>query len=247
MKETPVISKVSTQEYSPNNVFFCPEESYLYSQCIEKLILNHCTGKDSIVEFGTGEGSPIIRCLMNGNFEGLIQGHELNYLSYKQAQSRISQYRLKDRYIIHNNCFFENADKSANYLIANPPYLPAPDNEIYMPTLHGGLDGANITNRLLTMNYENALLMLSSYSNPIEVVNYSLSLGYKIVDFIASPLRFGYYSSEPKVIETITKLRKDFKAFYSENVYLLAGVLFKRNSYDNDLSSDFLKIITSLH
>ncbi len=30
-------------------------------------------------------------------------------------------------------------------LIANPPYIAAPDDDILMPALHGGIDGAVLT------------------------------------------------------------------------------------------------------
>lgn len=47
---------------------------------------------------------------------------------------------------IHNSCFFKGVqDIPASCLIANPPYIPAPDNNILMPALHGGEDGANLT------------------------------------------------------------------------------------------------------
>ena len=41
-------------------------------------------------------------------------------------------------------------DIPASCLIANPPYIPAPDDNILMPALYGGEDGANLT-RVNTM------------------------------------------------------------------------------------------------
>lgn len=47
---------------------------------------------------------------------------------------------------IHNSCFFKGMTEiPASCLIANPPYIPAPDNKILMPALYGGVDGANLT------------------------------------------------------------------------------------------------------
>lgn len=52
---------------------------------------------------------------------------------------------------IHNSCFFQGMhDIPASCLIANPPYIPAPDNNILMPALHGGVDGANLTRVSIT-------------------------------------------------------------------------------------------------
>jgi methylase of polypeptide subunit release factors len=244
---SPVISSKDVKSYSPNDVFFCPEESQFYSQCLEKLVLNYCTPLNSIVEFGTGDGSPVINCLLKTQFNGSIHGFELNAASCELARSRVEQYQLKSKYTIHNKCFFEHSPSSADYLIANPPYLPAPDADLYMPSLHGGTDGATITKRLLSLGYKNVLLMISAYSNPIETVEYAIAQGYQIVDFMISPLKFGYYSCEPKVKNTIAELRKKRKAFYSQNIYFLAGALLRqKDSADVDLSAEFLKVMTVL-
>lgn len=243
----PVAIDHPIKSYSPNEVFFCPEESQFYSQCLEKMVVNQCTSLDSVIEFGAGDGSPVISCLLKAKFEGYIQGYELNAAACELALSRIKQYRLDRKYTIHNRCFFEHAPSEANYLIANPPYLPAPDDDLYMPALHGGTDGAEITRQLLSMDCENVLLMISAYSNPTETIEYANEQGYDVADFMISPLQFGYYSCEPKVRNTIAELRKNRKAFYSEKIYFLAGVLFKKkDSSDLDLSHELLKVMTAL-
>jgi hypothetical protein len=91
------------------------------------------------------------------------------------------------------------------------------------------------------------MLMISAYSNPVETIEYALNQGYQVVDFMISPLTFGYYSCEPKVKKRISELRKNRKAFYSQNIYFLAGVLFKkRDSSSMDLSVELLKVMTAL-
>jgi hypothetical protein len=240
-------NQTSTASYSPNDVFFCPEESQFYSQCLEKMVVNPCTFPASIAEFGTGDGSPVINCLLKTRFHGSIQGYELNSAACEVAQSRIEQYRLKNKYVVHNKCFFKHHPTDATYLISNPPYIPAPDDDLYMPSLHGGTDGSTITRRLLELDFDNVLLMISAYSNPVETVEYAIAHGYHVSDFMISPLKFGYYSCEPKVRNTIAQLREKQQAFYSENIYFLAGVLFKRNDRSSaDLSAEFLKVMTAL-
>ena len=88
--------------------------------------------------------------------------------------------------------------------------------------------------------------MVSSYSNPQSLIEYAISQGYSTGNFIISPLNFGYYSSEPKVKSTISQMQKSGLAFYSENIYLLAGVLFTRNQTTVDLSSELIQVMTSL-
>ncbi|MEY4517645.1 MAG: hypothetical protein RLZZ499_244 [Cyanobacteriota bacterium] len=247
MKEVVLTSNQTVESYSPNEVFFCPEESQFYSQCLEKMVLSQCTPTDILVEFGAGDGSPVINCLLKNNCHGFIHGFELKSAACEIAHSRIEQYQLKDKYIIHNQCFFEYAPADASYLIANPPYLPAPDDNLYMPSLHGGADGSTITKQLLSLGYENVLLMISAYSNPVDTVDYAIAQGYQVVDFMISPLKFGYYSREPKVKDTILELKKNCQAFYSQNIYFLAGVLFKKkNNSHLNLSAEFLKVMTAL-
>lgn len=238
---------------SPQEVFFCPEESHFYSQCLEKMVLNQCSPADRVVEFGSGDGSPVIHSLLRARFQGVIYGYELNPKACQLAQTRVVQYDLEHQYIIRNQCFFEGFKQiSANYLISNPPYLPAPDNDICMPALHGGTDGANITKQLFTLGCDRVLSLISAYSNPVGTIEYALSQGYQVIDFMVSPLKFGYYSSETKVKNTIMELQRDGKAFYSSNIYLLAGVLFKkrsRGSMDSfaDLSAELLQVMMALN
>jgi methylase of polypeptide subunit release factors len=249
MKEALLVAEKAMELYSPNQVFFCPEESHFYSQCLEKLVFNRCTSEELVIEFGAGDGSPVINALLKAPFKGKIHGYELNSSACEVARSKVKQYQLTQKYTIHNTCFFKGFQSTfPSYLIANPPYIPALDNNIYMPSLHGGTDGATITKQLLSMNCDNALLMISGYSNPKETLEYALAQGYKVVDFMISPLQFGYYSSEPKVKNRIAELRKQNRAFYSQNIYFLAGVLFKKHhtSSEPDLSAELIKVMTVL-
>lgn len=228
-------------------VFFCPEESNFYSHCLETLVFKNCFNSESIVEFGSGDGSPVIKSLLRSEFDGIVHGFELNSLACQVANSKIKESKLGDRYIIHNCCLFNSAKIDASYLISNPPYLPALNNQIYQPLLHGGIEGITVTKKLLSLNYQNVLVLVSSYSNPQGLVNYALENGYCVSDFAISPLQFGYYSSEPKVKSRIQELRQRNRAFYSQNIYLLAGVLFtKESASKDDLSTELVKLMTAL-
>lgn len=228
------------------DVFYCPEESDFYSQCIKELVLKQCKKSEIIVEFGSGDGTPVINSLLETEFKGKIYGFELNESAYEVAKSNVRKYQLDSKYIVQNQSFFSSLNKNAEYLISNPPYLPAIDNQIYQPLLHGGVDGSDIARKLLSLNYENVLLMVSSYSNPQSLVECAKSNDYSTGNFIITPLNFGYYSSEPKVKSAISEMQKKGLAFYSENIYLLAGVLFTRNQVTVDLSSELIQIMTSL-
>ena len=75
----------------------------------------------------------------------------------------------------------------------------------------------------------------------------SLEQGYYISKFLVSPLEFGYYSSEQKVRNTIAQMREKNMAFYLQNIYLLAGVLFqKQRQAPYDLSNELFQSMTSV-
>ncbi len=229
------------------DIFFCPEESKFYSHCLETLVLNQCEHSESIIEFGSGDGSPVINSLLRTTFNGLIHGFELNTSAWKAANLVIEEYNLCDQYVIHNQSFFDASKPEAGYLVSNPPYLPAPDDDIYLPALRGGTDGSTLTKKLLSLDYENVLLMISSFSDPEGTINHARKQGYYISDFVVVPLPFGYYSSEPKVKNTIKELRENNKAFYSEQIYFLAGVVFKkRQKSKTDLSNELVQVMTAL-
>lgn len=237
----------TVESFTEDEVFFCPEESYFYSYCLERFVLSACSSQDQVIEFGCGDGTPVIQSLTRNFFPGLIHGYELNPSACLVANSRIEKYRLTNRYHVHNESFFDAAKPKAQYLIANPPYLPAPDDDICLPALRGGCDGSGITCQLLTLDVPSVLLMISSYSNPVDTIRHAIANGYYVADFIVSPLQFGYYSSEPKVKDTIHQLQRDRRAFFSNNIYFLAGVLFrKQHRTAIDLSEEFIKVMTAL-
>ena len=236
----------SVQDFTQNEVFLCAEESHFYSHCLERLVFPDCTESDFVVEFGCGDGSPVINALTRSTFRSVIYGYELNPSAYDVACSRAEQRGLSGKYVIQNQSFFDSQRPKAQYLIANPPYLPAIDNQIRMPLLHGGTDGATLTNRLLTLDYPSVMTLISSYSNPVGTITHALEQGYRVADFMVTPLPFGYYSSEPKVKHQIEALHRDRKAFYSNNIYFLAGVLFQKDENRSDLSTELIQVMTAL-
>ncbi|KAG2454859.1 hypothetical protein HYH02_000690 [Chlamydomonas schloesseri] len=187
-----------------------------------------------VVEFGTGDGTPVVNALMKTKFDGVVHGFELNPTSAELAREHAAAFGLQDRYQVHTGCFYAGTRSpgspaaGAGCLVSNPPYLPAPDADILMPELHGGSDGAGLTRDLLSLRYPYAMLLVASYSNPAAVLRHAAAAGYRVVDFLVTPLPFGTYSSQPKVRNWIAAMRARGEAFYSGNTYLLAGVLFER-------------------
>ncbi|KIZ04858.1 hypothetical protein MNEG_3105 [Monoraphidium neglectum] len=247
--------------YAPDEVFVCPEESSCYSQALEKLVFGRPDAPETVVEFGAGDGAPVISALLKTPYDGACTAFELNASAAQVARSRAQQFGLGSRYEVRTGCFFEGAashlealspEDDSSCLISNPPYLPARDPEgLLMPALYGGRDGAELTRQLLSLGFPRAMMLVSAYSNPVSVLRHAAKEGYGVYDFSAWPLPFGTYSSQPEVRQWISEMKRRGEAFYSERsgMYLIAGVLFRKRSSDDDwpdLSADVLRVLTAL-
>lgn len=51
----------------------------------------------------------------------------------------------------------------------------------------------------MSLGLDKAMLLISSYSNPVETLEHARSEGYILRDFMLTSMPFGTYSSEPKV------------------------------------------------
>src|SRR5438309_1560963 len=76
-------------------------------------------------------------------------------------------------------------------VIANPPYIPAPDRDILMPELWGGPTGNDLALQLLKAGYDNVIVAVPSYSDPLTTLRTATDLGYRVVNFLAMGLDFG--------------------------------------------------------
>jgi hypothetical protein len=88
----------------------------------------------TIVEFGAGDGSPVISALLKSARAPAdmptVHAYEISPAAAALAAARAGAAGLQDAYVVHNGCFWGGAVRegrpAAQCLIANPPYLPAP-------------------------------------------------------------------------------------------------------------------------
>ena len=114
-------------------------------------------------------------------------------------------------------------------VISNPPYIPAPDRDILMPELWGGVYGNDLMLQLLKAGYDNVISAVASYSDPGTTVRTAADLGYRVANFLAMGLDFGPYSNEPKVRDHIRRLCAEGRGWASDDGYMVAVALFTRN------------------
>jgi hypothetical protein len=203
--------------------------------------------REGVVELGTGDATAIadvVRAL-----PGLrVRSYDISAPSVEAARANIAARGVADRYTAELGDFFDQADSSGgapvSTVISNPPYIPAPDRDILMPELWGGVHGNDLMLQLLKAGYDNVIAAVASYSDPVETVRTAGDLGYRVVNFLATGLDFGAYSGEPKVRDHIRRLCADGRGWAGEDDYMVAVALFTRNpDVPGDRADQFLKAL----
>lgn len=230
------------------HVFHCNEESAFYRYCIEQLIFSKEPLPKCILELGSGDGGPVLLALetLPSSKRPLIHGYEINELSHRKFTDNIQKFGMEKYYIAHHETFFDIPLPSCDTLISNPPYLPHKTGRFSYPFLWGGIYGNQISKQILDIGKSRVMLIVSSYSDPIGLIDYATKLDYQIIEFIITDIEFGSYSKEPEVFAQIQTLREEGKAFFhGKKDYQIAGVLFGKETHLPDKNHQFLKKMTT--
>jgi methylase of polypeptide subunit release factors len=188
--------------------------------------------EEGVVELGTGDATAIadvVRSLP----ELRVRSYDISAPSVETARANIAARGVADRYTVEVGDFFDQADSAGgaavSTVIANPPYIPAPDRDILMPELWGGVHGNDLMLQLLKAGYDTVIAAVASYSDPLETVRTAGDLGYRVGNFLAMGLDFGTYSREPKVRDHIRRLCAEGRGWAGEDEYMVAVAMFTRN------------------
>ncbi|GAA3166772.1 hypothetical protein GCM10010531_19250 [Blastococcus jejuensis] len=189
-------------------------------------------GEEGIVELGTGDATAIADVVANLP-ELRVASFDISEASVLQARANIAAKGVADRYAVELGDFFDRADSTGgtavSTVISNPPYIPAPDRDILMPELWGGVHGNDLVLQLFKAGYENVVTAVASYSDPVATVRTAGDLGYRVANFLAMALDYGRYSSEPKVQAHIRQMCAEGRAWAADDGYMVAVALFTRN------------------
>lgn len=232
-------------------VFVDPPESQFYASCVRQFVFDRSAAggalQPGIVECGTGTGSELAEIVTGCGFAGNIRGFELERETYGVAQRTIEAAGVGDRYhVVHGDFFDQAVTLSPRWVISDPPYLPSRDGDIKAPQLWGGPDGSAVTKRILACGFPRAMVMVSSYSDPVRVIEFARTVGYTMRSWVVMPLPFGEYSSEPVVAERIAEMQAEGTAFVSDQGYWLAGVDWSREAFEPDQSEALIRAFRGL-
>jgi methylase of polypeptide subunit release factors len=188
--------------------------------------------EEGVVELGTGDATAISDVV--AALPGLrVLSFDISASSVEAARANIAARGVSDRYTVELGDFFDQADSAGgapvSTVISNPPYIPAPDRDILMPELWGGVRGNDLVLQLLKAGYDNVIAAVASYADPMDTVRTAADLGYRVGNFLAMGLDYGRYSSEPKVREHIRRLCAEGRGWAGDDEYMVAVALFTRN------------------
>ncbi|MGY1621146.1 methylase [Geodermatophilus sp. SYSU D00965] len=194
--------------------------------------------QEGVVELGTGDATAIAD-VVAGLPELRVRSFDISAPSVETARANIAARGVADRYTVELGDFFDRADSAGgpqvSTVIANPPYIPAPDRDILMPELWGGVHGNDLVLQLLKAGYRNVVVAVASYSDPGTTVRTAGDLGYRVANFLAMGLDYGPYSAEPKVREHVRRLCSEGRGWAGEDEYMVAVALFTQ---DPDIPGD---------
>ena len=215
------------------NCFSAVDESahYGFSVCmlLEQYREQLDWARQGVAELGTGDATAIAD-VVAGLPDLRVRSFDISASSVERARENIATRGVADRYTVELGDFFDRADSAAappvSTVIANPPYIPAPDRDILMPELWGGVYGNDLVLQLLKAGYRNVITAVPSYADPGTSVRTAEDLGYRVANFLAMGLDYGEYSSEPKVRDHIRRLCAEGRGWAGEDEYMVAVALF---------------------
>ena len=155
------------------NCFSAVDESahYGFSVCmlLEQYREQLDWARQGVAELGTGDATAIAD-VVAGLSDLRVRSFDISASSVERARENIATRGVADRYTVELGDFFDRADSAAappvSTVIANPPYIPAPDRDILMPELWGGVYGNDLVLQLLKAGYRNVITAVPSYADP---------------------------------------------------------------------------------
>jgi hypothetical protein len=250
-RDTAVLLPQPSGDAVEAGTFDCAEESAHYAFSVQLLLTQYAAvvpwQTEGVAELGSGDARAIAH-VVRAVPELTVHGTDISAGSVARARQTIRALGVGDRYTVELGDFFAWADSPdgvrTSTVIANPPYIPAPDGDILMPELWGGWYGNDLVLRLLKAGFDHVLVALPSYSDPAATLAAAGELGYRVANFLAMGLEFGAYSRQPKVAEHIARLTAEGHGWAADDSYVVAvGLLTRSSQVVRDRSTELLRAL----
>ncbi|WP_007515497.1 MULTISPECIES: hypothetical protein [Pseudofrankia] len=225
--------------------FFDPIESGFYASCLENLLADTRLGPilaDGLVELGAGTGIPMVEALRRQESTVPVRGFEQDVRSSRVAARIVEKAGLANYQIIQGDFFAGAREGNERCAVGNPPYLPAPGDA---PELWGGDTGAEISRRVLSEGFETVLLLISSISDPVGLLDHARAAGYRVSDWMARPIAFGAYTHDKRVSRRVGELARGGHAFFTPDTYVIAGVTWVASRSGPDDVEALTRVLTA--
>ena len=250
-QDTAVLLPGPSGNHVVDGFFDCAEESAHYAFSVQLLLTHYASvvpwQTEGVAELGSGDARAIAHVVRA--LPGLtVHGTDISPVSVDRARQTIAGVGVADRYTVELGDFFAWADsppgRRVTTVIANPPYIPAPDGDILMPELWGGWYGNDLVLQLLKAGFDHLLVALPSYADPAATLSAAKEHGYRVANFLAMGLEFGPYSREPKVAEHIARLAAEGRGWVGEESYVVAVALLTQSpELPRDRSAELLRAL----
>src|SRR3954469_948968 len=248
-RDTAVLLPAPSGNHVVDGFFDCAQESAHYAFGVQLLLTQYGSvvpwQEEGVAELGSGDARAIAHVVRA--VPGLrVHGTDVSATSVERARQTIAGLGVGDGHTVERGYFFTWAAgaERVSTVIANPPYIPAPDGDLLMPELWGGWYGNDLSLRLVRAGFDHVLVALPSYSAPAATLACARGLGYRTANFLAMGLEFGAYSREPKVREHIARLVAEGRGWAEDDEYVVAVALLTRSpQVTRDRTAELLRAL----
>jgi len=185
-------------------------EGILFRELIHKALMSHPGRVERLIDFGCGSSLTTISAILDlpeASRPVQVRAIDVNDEAIAASKHNVSAVGFEHVYRIEKmdmlSVFKENAtDLSADLIVANPPYVPAPDENQsgFLTPVNGGADGLRFLRPLLQMPLKTGTrvaIVASSLSSPADLADL-INASFTVISCDSHVVQFGpYLKSEP--------------------------------------------------
>lgn len=198
-------------------------ESILFRDLISKALLHYPKRIERLIDFGCGSSLPTITAILGiaeTNRPTQVLAFDVNKEAISASQHNIVASGLASTYQIKNadmlTVLTDTATiRSANIIVANPPYVPAPavDSSGFLVPVNGGVDGLRFLRPLLQMPIKSGTLVAiiaSSLSSP-GLLSDLIDESFNVLSCDSHIVPFGPYLKSEQINSHVMSLLQEGK------------------------------------